>query len=137
MLRDNRSPSQRDSLRHCRNGLLRRGKCLPHVDHCDTLIMEFPNLHDAVLGDVHVDWEAGTATVQFRPVPGEPLVLHAYGVLEVRLDKREPWGPSVFVNSVTSNEVSPGGEQLVIQMQSGDPLVITARRFELAPAATS
>lgn len=92
-----------------------------------------PNLHDAVLERLHVDWSAATVTVELHPVPGEPIVLTAYGVRELRVDRWEPWGPSAFVNSAEVHDAAPGQVHLRLQMQSGDQVLIVAEQFDLTP----
>jgi hypothetical protein len=90
-----------------------------------------PNLHDAVLERLQVDWSAATVTVELHPVPGEPIVLTAYGVRELRVDHWEPWGPSAFVNSTEIHEAAAGHLRLRLEMQSGDNILIVAEQFEL------
>jgi hypothetical protein len=51
-----------------------------------------PNVHDAVLQRVSVDWPAATVDVELHPVPGDPLVITAYGVGELHVDRWEPRG---------------------------------------------
>jgi hypothetical protein len=92
---------------------------------------KLPNLHDAVLERLHVDWSAATVTVELHPVPGEPIVLTAYGVREVRVERWEPWGPSAFVNSAEIHEAAPGHVRLRLEMQTGDPVLIVAEQFDL------
>jgi hypothetical protein len=90
-----------------------------------------PNLHDAVLERLHVDWSAATVAVELHPVPGDPIVLTAYGVRELRLDRWEPWGPSAFVNSAEVYESAPGQTRLRLEMQTGDAVLIVAEQFDI------
>jgi hypothetical protein len=96
-----------------------------------------PNLHDAVLERLVLDWSTGMVSVDLHPVPGDPIVLTAFGVRELHVDRWEPWGPSAFVNSAELHEAGPGQIRLRLEMQSGDPILIVAEEFELTPAESA
>jgi hypothetical protein len=89
-----------------------------------------PNLHDAVLESVVVDWSAGTASVECGTVDAQ-FVLVARHVRELRVDKREPWGPSDFINSVYVDENTSSEVAVYIEMQTGDDIFIVARELEV------
>ena len=98
-----------------------------------------PNVHDAVLQRVSVDWPAATVAVELHPVPGDPLVITAYGVRELHVNRWEPWGPSAFVNNAEVHEAAAGQVRLRLAMQSGDQVLVVAEEFDLSspsPAAT-
>jgi hypothetical protein len=63
-----------------------------------------PNLHDAALERVVTDWHAGTAAIECGMASDRRTVLVVDQVREVRVDKREPWGPSESINSVYVDE---------------------------------
>lgn len=87
-----------------------------------------PNLHDATLLSVHVDWADGLATIELESSPDVVLKLMALGLREFSLTKREEWGPSVSVNGVAL-ETNDAGELTVrIEMQSGDRVKLVAEQ---------
>ena len=85
------------------------------------------DFHDATLLSVQADWAGGVALVLLR-VAGveEPVKVRAIGLIELRLPRKRPWGPSVSVNSL---HVDAG--EMRIEMQSGDTISITAQSFEV------
>jgi hypothetical protein len=88
-------------------------------------------MHDATLLSVSVDWSAGTAVVRLlRDVDGKPEVstFEARGLRHLDLARRQPWGPSVSVNTL---ECLSG--RLSIEMQSGDLIVVEADEIVSPP----
>lgn len=79
-------------------------------------------LHDATLTAIYFDWAAGTCSVRLSLPGAENCELKFSGVYELIVPRREPWGPSVSVNS--SREV--GGNIFEIELQSGDILRVSA-----------
>lgn len=57
-----------------------------------------PNLHDAVLERVVIDWDQATARIELIRVPRGPMALELRGLVDFKLTRRQEWGPSVFVN---------------------------------------
>ena len=93
-----------------------------------------PNLHDAVLERVVVDWPAGTGSIECGTAADTRTVLVVRHIRTARVDKREPWGPSQSVNSVYVDESSAGEVALYIEMQSGDDILIVGRALEVHDA---
>jgi hypothetical protein len=83
------------------------------------------NLHDATLVSVSVDWALGSASIHMRPGrrEGAPsaATIEASGIRNVEIPRRSPWGPSVSVNHVACEN-----GRLVIEVQSGDWIVVEA-----------
>jgi hypothetical protein len=101
-----------------------------------------PDLHDAGLVGLEVEWASGSAIVSFenaRRAGAESfaetefvdvaLVLH--GVVELRVERREPWGPSEWALEARCVGRPEGGIRLSIDMQSGDPIEILAASCEV------
>jgi hypothetical protein len=93
-----------------------------------------PNLHDAILERVVVDWPAGTASIECSTAPDGRTVLVVQHIRQVRIDKRQPWGPSQSINSVYVDESSTGEVALYIEVQSGDDILIVGRALEVQDA---
>ena len=98
-------------------------------------VPELPDLHDAVLNDLRVEWEAGTAEIRLVAVDdaaGHAVVLAAAGVRQVEVERRYPWGPSESVNSTSFESVEASDEvTLNIEMQSGDRIRVTATGWDV------
>lgn len=78
-----------------------------------------PNLHDAVLESVRIDFAAGRAELRLTPArDGGPRMIVIENFRQVSVDRDQPWGPSAYVMEVTG-----GDERLDILMQSGDHLL--------------
>ena len=87
------------------------------------------DFHDATLLSVQADWVDGAAVVLLR-VAGveEPVKVRANGLIDLRLPRERPWGPSVSVNSLHVD-----AQEMRIEMQSGDTIAITANSFDVPP----
>ena len=92
-----------------------------------------PNLHDAILESIEINWEGATAILRLGLVGDPPpkLALAFSGLREAHIPRDEPWGPSVFVNATEYADGSDEGDlTLRLEMQSGD--VIRLRAASLA-----
>lgn len=98
-------------------------------------VPELPELHDAVLNRLLIEWESGTATIALVAVgdgEGQELVLAATGLCEVELERRHPWGPSVHINSARFDSVEGSDEvTLSVEVQSGDQIRVTATAWDI------
>lgn len=97
------------------------------------------DLHDAVLEELRIDYQAGTAVIVFKTAAGKAN-LTAEGVLMVRAPRREPWGSggSASVNEVRGPApiyAEASAVQVEIELQSGDLLEIEARKIVIAAAS--
>ena len=90
-----------------------------------------PDLHDAVLMEVRIDWAEHEAALHFRHVDG-PLGATVHGFSRVVLPRDEPWGPSNSVYAVKTARSESGGVRLELEMQSGDVLVVEGISLEWA-----
>lgn len=86
-----------------------------------------PQLHDAVLSTIEINWVERVATLSFRRADGLVMAV-VRSCLSVVAPRHEPWGPSSSVNEVSVSSPGDGRALLNIEMQSGDCLV-----FEGAP----
>lgn len=96
---------------------------------------DWPDLHDANLNSLGLDWEAGEATLRIQQV-GEStasLLLVASGVTRLTCDRLLPWGKSVFINRALKPILKGDDVQLLeVEMQSGDLICIEATSFSLS-----
>jgi hypothetical protein len=89
-------------------------------------------MHDWTLLSISFDWKAARVTVLLR-TPGPVMrTLTANDVVDVKIPKRQEWGPSVSVNA-TSEVASAASAKthLKIEMQTGDVIEIIAGTFSL------
>lgn len=92
---------------------------------------ELPNLHDAQLSSIQVDWAAKVA--RLRLAYGWPTnhgVLQLSGLCRIHMTLLDGWGPSGFVLTVKREQVDEG-HHLLIEMQSGDVIDAVAKSVEL------
>jgi len=87
-------------------------------------------LHDAILKELRVDWAARTCIAEVeafvaRDQNAQPHKIVWQKVRKITLPHEDPWGPSVFINTVREEE-----DCFVVEMQSGDEIRITAATFE-------
>lgn len=88
-------------------------------------------LHDATLVSVDFRWLDGQVALLFRAQLGA-MTVTAHNVTSLVVPRENPWGPSVSVNSTrVLNGTGSSLRRLVIEMQSGDEIVIDAERFEI------
>jgi len=90
-----------------------------------------PDLHDAVLAQIQVDWISHEAALSFRHADGS-VGATVHGFSSIVLSRDEPWGPSSSVYAVESTRPERGGIRLELQMQSGDVLVVEGASLEWA-----
>ena len=90
-------------------------------------------LHDATMRIIVLDYATGAVTIGLRPSGyGTPAAeLSAFDFTALRLPRSEPWGQSTSVNKATISERDGHGVSLLLQLQSGDELVIEAKDFEM------
>lgn len=89
-------------------------------------------MHDAILVAVRLNWGAARVDV-YLSRQSDRVRLTARGVWSLTAPRQEPWGPSVWVDSVSAS-VHPetGMRKLDVAMQSGDVIEIIARELDLA-----
>jgi hypothetical protein len=97
---------------------------------------EIPNLHDATLERVIVDWTARSASIHCATVSRGPVVLLVSGISEVRIDCRQPWGPSVSINQTYVDDSNQPEVALYVEMQSGDPIFVLGKGLEVQEPRT-
>jgi len=92
------------------------------------------DFHDSTLDSVSIQWRERRGTLALKTWNGGPakMRIEFFDFQDLELPKRAPWGPSSSVNTV-SLETPPGARfsDLKVELQSGDTLVIQAKRFEL------
>ena len=89
---------------------------------------ELPDLHDATLQSIHLDWVVGTVSIslQVGPAASDGGEIRAEGVTNFVYPRLMPWGPSTSVNHLSTEEV-PDGRVIAMEMQSGDQIEICCR----------
>lgn len=87
---------------------------------------ELARLHDATLRYVQLEWATGLVTLVIRTFVEGERHLPVYECTELVVPRREEWGRSQSVLSVSYLEGDPA-RGLVVEMQSGDRLVIRGR----------
>ena len=109
---------------------------------------DVPNLHDATLDRVTVDLSRRTAWIRCTRVrqgalrdPSDPpprgeVTLAVRAMREVRVDRRDPWGPSDSIKSAYANESSTSEVELYIDMQSGDRIFALGGGLDVQESAT-
>ncbi len=90
-----------------------------------------PQLHDATIVTIVVDYATGVVTVGLRlSERGTPSAeLKACGFTAVLLPRAEPWGHSASVNKAIVSDADDG-VHLHLYLQSGDELAVHARTIE-------
>jgi hypothetical protein len=81
--------------------------------------------HDATLRTLLIDWEGGIITITFELCSESPQTAKIImtGIREFSSTRRFPWGESFFVNNLIRRDENYG-QQLQIEMQSGDLIIV-------------
>ncbi len=88
-------------------------------------------MHDWVISRIEIDWNEGVVDITFKTPFGDKNIV-AIEFSEVNLPKREDWGPSNSVYKVGKpTQLENKNSKLSIEMQSGDVIVIEAKRIVL------
>lgn len=94
--------------------------------------MMISQFHDWTLAELHFDWAQARVTVIFEGPQSARSVLVASEVSFLEVPRESPWGNSVSVNTLHIADLVGRVEQsLEIEMQSGDVIRISARKFEV------
>jgi hypothetical protein len=101
----------------------------------DMASLMLPELHDSTLLGLTLRWPEGDAVLSFQTgmAGQEPQSLRARGVHKLCCPRQFPWGPSSSVNSVRElpSQSIPALRELIVEMQSGDEIVVVAESFQL------
>jgi hypothetical protein len=84
--------------------------------------------HDAILLDFAISWDSGTVVMKLALCSDQPrtIALTIVDVSELMFKRQFPWGRSVSVNSLKLEPVA-SGRRVVVDMQSGDAVVVVGR----------
>lgn len=89
-------------------------------------------LHDATVRAIEVDWPGHSLRVHLVG-PGGPVTTAARGLPLLHAPRHEPWGPSTSVLAAVGPDQRPDGvTRLLLQVQSGDELLIEAEEIVLS-----
>lgn len=89
-------------------------------------------LHDAEIVRIEYGASDRTATIHLRSCELEMTRIDVSETSEIQIGARSPWGRSSAINSVQLTTAEDVGFRLVIEMQSGDNIVILAGGFALS-----
>lgn len=95
---------------------------------------ELPNLHDAQLFSILVDWAEKKLKLRLKsgwPSSQNELVLS--GLQKLSMTTQDDWGPSVYILGLKT-ESHGDAFRIVMEMQSGDVIDAVATSFEFIPA---
>lgn len=95
--------------------------------------MEDIDLHDAVLENIIVNWEAQTVILRLGEFGTRKKIdITAHDFTNLSVPRDNPWGDSKSINNTTSPKLQENGNYLyTIEMQSGDVIEIEAKSFEV------
>jgi len=92
------------------------------------------DMHDWTFLGVSIDWKGATARLEFNSSSG-PKAVTAAGLMDLRVPRSLPWGPSVSVNGYDGpTKLHDGGYSLAIEMQSGDTIELRAEQIQMSEA---
>lgn len=86
-------------------------------------------MHDWTLVTISFTWKPGTVRLVFRDLSSQVVTLVGENVSSLRIPHIQEWGPSESVNEVTGPIDVGNLKQLLLKMQSGDVIEVTARSF--------
>ena len=95
--------------------------------------MEYSELHDATLQMIQLRWSDGTVRIEviyFKDSTRRNGAIMGTDVSGLDCQRAFPWGKSKSINEACTNE-QDGKTVLRIEMQSGDEITVTARKFSL------
>ena len=94
-----------------------------HGGAVPSILPTLPNLHDAQLSRITVEWSKAAAMVEidldlFNDEGALRIVVPR--ACRVSASRTDPWGPSDCVNEATVSQTPAGAISVQIEMQSGD-----------------
>jgi hypothetical protein len=102
----------------------------------DMASLMLPELHDSTLLGLTLRWPEGrgrTVLSDRHGGPGAAVPSRTRGFTSSAVPRQFPWGPSSSVNSVRElpSQSIPALRELIVEMQSGDEIVVVAESFQL------
>lgn len=95
-----------------------------------------PDLHDATLVGLELQWSQGTVVVTVRTAAG-PVELAMSNITQLQCTRTMPWGASVSIDKARIVSLAPDSSstvfELVIEIQSGDHIRIIGRAIVVRP----
>lgn len=89
-------------------------------------------LHDVEIDRIECKLSDRTVTIKLRGHELGWTRIEASEVSEIQIGARSPWGRSSAINSAQLTTLEDVGFRLVIEMQSGDNIVVIAGAFALS-----
>ncbi len=87
-------------------------------------MLEFPYFHDLPLNEVIIDWRLKSIRLLITNQASAPIEIGAARFSQFQCSYVESWGPSRSIYRCTLES-----KQMVLEMQSGDTIEITAEDF--------
>ena len=87
-------------------------------------------LHDSVIQGIGFEWSDGSLEATVRTATGQ-RTLSLKEVREVRLSRRNPWGPSAQIDRLVIGPSSEG-TPVTLQMQSGGSIEVICGSVDLS-----
>jgi hypothetical protein len=88
-------------------------------------------MHDWIFLTANINWADGLARLCFKNQKSEIVVIEAEDLSDLHLPRLQEWGASASVNEVKGPyDVQDGLQKLEIEMQSGDLILLTAKKFK-------
>lgn len=89
------------------------------------------DMHDWTLTKIIYEWEHdGLCRIFFRDRASKDRSVEAHQVSALSIPRKEEWGPSISVNSVTYKR-SKDHQEMNIEMQSGDVINVIASVIQI------
>lgn len=88
-------------------------------------------MHDWVFLGLSFVWSDGRCYLEFKDSCSNIKKLTAVNVHELSVPRKQDWGESVCVNSVSGPYLKNELVTLIIEMQSGDEISIVASEIEM------
>ncbi|MBP9086140.1 MAG: hypothetical protein KBG15_08475 [Kofleriaceae bacterium] len=87
-------------------------------------MLEYPYFHDLPLKEIIIDWRLKSIRLLIAKYPSEPVEIVASKFSQFQCSSLESWGPSRSIYFCTVDL-----KKMVLEMQSGDTIEITAEDF--------
>jgi hypothetical protein len=118
----------------CREGLRPSQDCRGIIDIVVSTPAEWPNLHDAILVNLTLEWSTKTLTLTAQSDSGSFRIV-ATNLKGLSCPQEQPWGHSAesFINEVRIRHLPLNTAELAIETQNGDVIVVTAGSIDFEP----
>lgn len=90
-------------------------------------------MHDWVLNNILINWIDGNIEIHLKNNSSEGYILFCKDFSNIKIPRQNDWGESISINETSKIHTQiNGNSSMIIEMQSGDKIILEAKEFRLS-----